>query len=190
MAEGFSAHEFEYAPWVTANITVETDLNGSGKPLSWDNIAYHSPSLGYIDAAHQKITGFPPKKKVLTWYHVLSGLPTKEARQLLYDYPLSYWQDFILADLESMHKGITQYISNVDVWRWGHGMISPTPGFMNSEMRQLGQQPYRNVHFAHSDLSGISIFEEAFYQGLRAGREVLRSFPSGVGKVSEGNRGG
>jgi hypothetical protein len=30
------------------------------------------------------------------------------------------------------------------------------------------------IHFAHSDLSGMSLFEEAFHQGLRAAREVLQ----------------
>jgi hypothetical protein len=29
------------------------------------------------------------------------------------------------------------------------------------------------VYFAHSDLSGVALFEEAFYQGLRAAEEVL-----------------
>ena len=28
------------------------------------------------------------------------------------------------------------------------------------------------VHFAHTDLSGIALFEEAFDHGLRAAREV------------------
>jgi hypothetical protein len=30
-----------------------------------------------------------------------------------------------------------------------------------------------NIHFAHSDLSALPLFEEAFDQGLRATREVL-----------------
>ncbi len=29
------------------------------------------------------------------------------------------------------------------------------------------------MHFAHSDLSGVALFEEAFYHGLRAAEEVL-----------------
>jgi len=28
-------------------------------------------------------------------------------------------------------------------------------------------------HFAHSDLSGVALFEEAFYHGLRAAEEIL-----------------
>jgi hypothetical protein len=29
------------------------------------------------------------------------------------------------------------------------------------------------VHFANTDLSGVALFEEAFYHGLRAADEVL-----------------
>jgi hypothetical protein len=32
---------------------------------------------------------------------------------------------------------------------------------------------YPHIFFAHSDLSGISIFEEAFYHGNRAAQAVL-----------------
>ncbi len=57
--------------------------------------------------------------------------------------------------------------------RWGHAMISPRPGFIWGEHRQKALVPYRNIHFAHTDLSGIALFEEAFYHGLRAAGEVL-----------------
>jgi hypothetical protein len=30
-----------------------------------------------------------------------------------------------------------------------------------------------NVHFAHTDMSGISIFEEAQYRGVLAAKKVL-----------------
>ena len=30
--------------------------------------------------------------------------------------------------------------------------------------------PQRRVHFAHADLSAYSVFEEAFFHGMRAGR--------------------
>ena len=40
--------------------------------------------------------------------------------------------------------------------------------------RQKAMQPYRNIHFAHTDQSGIALFEEAFYHGLRAAAEITR----------------
>jgi hypothetical protein len=56
--------------------------------------------------------------------------------------------------------------------RWGHAMISPRPSFIWSGIREKAMQPWRNIHFAHTDLSGIALFEEAFYHGLRVAGEV------------------
>jgi hypothetical protein len=47
---------------------------------------------------------------------------------------------------------------------------------MWSGARAAGQQPFRGIHFAHTDLSGIAIFEEAFHHGIRAAEEVLKEF--------------
>jgi hypothetical protein len=57
--------------------------------------------------------------------------------------------------------------------RWGHAMVSPRPVFLWGGEREKATRPYRNVHFAHTDLSGVALFEEAFYHGLRAANEVL-----------------
>ena len=39
-------------------------------------------------------------------------------------------------------------------------------------------EPWRAVCFAHSDMSGISLFEEVQYWGLRAAKSVLRDLRS------------
>jgi hypothetical protein len=52
-------------------------------------------------------------------------------------------------------------------------MISPRTNFLWNGEREAAQKPFRNIHFAHSDLSGIALFEEAFYHGIRAAREIL-----------------
>jgi hypothetical protein len=52
-------------------------------------------------------------------------------------------------------------------------MIRPRPGFMWGSHRHQAQRSHGKVHFAHSDLSGFSIFEEANYQGERAAKEIL-----------------
>jgi hypothetical protein len=40
-------------------------------------------------------------------------------------------------------------------------------------LRQMLLQPFQErIFLAHTDLSGISIFEEAFYQGIRAARQT------------------
>ena len=58
------------------------------------------------------------------------------------------------------------------MWRWGHAMIEPAPGFLWGEARRRARAPIGAIHFAHTDLSGIALFEEAFHQGARAADEV------------------
>jgi hypothetical protein len=50
----------------------------------------------------------------------------------------------------------------------GHAMIRPTPGFLGSSARHLLQAAKDGLFYAHSDLSGLSIFEEAQYRGVIA----------------------
>ena len=60
--------------------------------------------------------------------------------------------------------------------RWGHAMIRPSVGFLGSEQRKrLANYRTGNIWFANSDLSGISIFEEAQYRGVDAAKRALHS---------------
>ncbi|MEM7036050.1 MAG: NAD(P)-binding protein [Bacteroidota bacterium] len=168
-----SASTFSYAPWAVANVSVNRrPVGGTGTPLSWDNVSYHSDSLGYVLADHQALDSRRPGKAVLTWYQPLDGASPVEARKAALARSYADWQAMVLADLEQMHPGIREEVTRVDVWLWGHGMIRPVPGMLWGTERANARKPLVNVHFAHSDLSGISIFEEAFYQGKRAAGEV------------------
>jgi len=55
---------------------------------------------------------------------------------------------------------------------WGHAMVRPLPGVLWSGARELAARPLDRIHFAHCDLSGIAIFEEAWYHGLQAARAI------------------
>ena len=50
--------------------------------------------------------------------------------------------------------------------RWGHGMVRPTPGTIWGGARALAAAPVGAVHFAHTDLSGIALFEERQFAEL------------------------
>ena len=52
-------------------------------------------------------------------------------------------------------------------------MIRPHVGFMWGSARREAAKPFRGIHFAHSELSGVALFEEAFDNGLRAANEIL-----------------
>ena len=52
-------------------------------------------------------------------------------------------------------------------------MVRPRTGLIWSEARLRALEGTRRLHAAHSDASGLSIFEEAQYQGVRAAERVL-----------------
>ncbi|MBK8169591.1 MAG: hypothetical protein IPK60_04520 [Sandaracinaceae bacterium] len=97
----------------------------------------------------------------------------REGRRRLLGHNLHDWQEAVLTDLRRAHQGLDDFVERIDVWRWGHGMVQPRVGALWSGARQRAQAPRGAVHFAHSDLSGIALFENAFQQGLRAAREVV-----------------
>lgn len=162
----------DYAPWLVANITVKSVPASRGVDLSWDNVSYYSPSIGYVVATHQNITT-RRTNTVLTYYYPLSASEPKKARQELLATPASEWSRRIIADLESMNPGITEQIISIDIWPWGHGMVRPSVGFIWGSERKQMSQPSGRVFFAHSDMSGISNFEEAQYRGIEAAEKIL-----------------
>jgi hypothetical protein len=85
-----------------------------------------------------------------------------------------------LADLQRAHPGIEDLIARMDIIRWGHAMVRPKPGFCWSVALQRAREPFQGIHFAHTDLSGVALFEEALDHGLRAAEEVL----AGLGKAA------
>jgi protoporphyrinogen oxidase len=166
--------EFSYAPWMVANVTLDHPPQGPGVPLSWDNVPYEGDSLGYVVATHQKVSRYPVTQTVLTYYLPLSAQDPVTSRKAALARTHEEWAHGVARDLERMHPGIQAGISRIDVWIWGHGMIQPKPGFIWGKAREEACQRLGNIHFAHSDLSGFSIFEEAQFWGVRAADEVMR----------------
>ena len=161
-----------YAPWVVANVTVGRHPEGKGVSLAWDNVSTASESLGYVVATHQSEAsdGGPT---VLTWYLPLSKEKPEEARKIMMTRPLREWQSIIRADLLEMNPDLDGAIERIDVWRWGHAMIRPTPGFLSDPARDAAIAARPPVLFAHSDMSGLSLFEEAHYRGVVAAEAAL-----------------
>ncbi|MCB9232956.1 MAG: FAD-dependent oxidoreductase [Bacteroidia bacterium] len=162
-----------HAPWVVANVTLHCEPGHNDIAEAWDSVAYGRESLGYINATQQKMSGFPGSKSQITWYHALAGKDPREARQEAFSQTWEHWKEMVVADLSYMHKDIGDLIERIEVRTWGHGMVAPVPGYIWGKTRQSLIQPQGNIHFAHTDLSGISLFEEGFYQGRRAAEEVL-----------------
>jgi hypothetical protein len=164
-------NEFEYGAWMVANLFLKDRPQSRGFPLAWDNVLYDSPSLGYVAATHQRGLDYGPT--VLTYYYPLCDSNPREARSKLAGADWHDWADVTLTDLRRAHSEIDTLVERIDVMRWGHAMVRPRPRFVWSGARSAAARPFRGIHFAHSDLSGVALFEEAFYHGIRAAEEVL-----------------
>jgi hypothetical protein len=160
---------FQYSPWMVANITLSARPRQIGFPLAWDSVLMDSPSLGYVTATHQ--TGKDWGPTVLTYYYPLVDENPGAARKKLLAAGRDEWADVALTDLASAHPDIYALCTRVDVVRWGHAMVRPVPGLAGALAQAAA--PYRGVHFASTDLSGVALFEEAFFHGVRAAEEVL-----------------
>ncbi len=164
---------FSYSPWVTANVTLERLPRASeSAEMAWDNVIYGSPSLGYVVATHQSLE-MHREKSVWTWYYAIAEKAPAEARKMLLGSSWEYWRDRVMEDLSRAHPDIGECVSRIDVFRNGHAMVRPPPGFLASEARRKMIAGLPGLYFANSDLSGISIFEEAQYRGVEAARRVL-----------------
>jgi flavin-dependent amine oxidoreductase len=165
-------HDFVYSSWLTANLTLERYPDSRGAEPAWDTVFLDSPTLGYVDAAHQGLRTHVDRT-VWTFYWALAEASPAQNRQLLLEKGWAYWKEAILRDLERVHRDIRQCVSRIDVMRMGHAMIRPAVGSIFSEERRHITRFHDRVFFANSDLSGISIFEEAQYHGVEAAQKVL-----------------
>lgn len=164
---------FHYTPWMVANLRVTKLEERSGSALSWDNVLYESESLGYVDATHQLTQQYFEKKNLTYYLPLTKGNPLDErkAAQLKTH---EEWVSVILGDLRKIHPNIEMATEEINIMIWGHAMPQPRPGIIHGTIRQeLAASIQNRIHFAHTDLAGISIFEEGFYQGLASAKKVM-----------------
>ncbi|MDB5805564.1 MAG: twin-arginine translocation pathway signal [Betaproteobacteria bacterium] len=163
-----AATQMEVSPWLVANLTLDSlPIDAGPVGLSWDNVLYDSPALGYVVATHQNIA-IGPGPTVLTYYWPIDNEPVPAARKRLYDTDWKVWADAIIAELSRPHPGLREQLQHIDIWRWPHAMARPVPGFLTAPIRGLLAGLTRPLSFAHADLTGFSLFEEATYAGVRA----------------------
>lgn len=168
--------DFEYSPWLTANLTLERLPKDAGS--TWDNVVLDSPTLGYVDAMHQSVRSFIDRTVWTFYWAFAEGTPAQN-RQMLLSKDWNYWKEAILRDLERVHPDIRACVSRIDIMRHGHAMVRPKLGaIFSAERRALAARKDRLL-FANSDLSGLSIFEEAQYRGIVAAERALATLGGG-----------
>ncbi len=164
---------YEYSPWLVANITLKKFPLQKGEHLAWDNVNYYSRSLGYVVATHQNLS--TQSATVISYYKPLDEDTPSAMRKMALQKNYDEWAFEVVTDLQARHPEIAEQIQNLDVWIWGHGMIIPRPGFIWGKEQALRQASVGRLHFAHTDMSGISIFEEAQYWGVEAAKKCLNT---------------
>jgi hypothetical protein len=167
-----SFHDFEYSPWLTANLVLDRWPRSSGVEAAWDNVIFDSPGLGYVVATHQSLATEMPRT-IWTYYWALAEGSPHANRLWLQEQTWEALAARILTDLRRAHTDIDDCVSRVDIMRFGHGMIRPTVGFLTAASRRRLSAGEQGLFFAHSDVSGLSLFEEAHEGGVRAADKAL-----------------
>lgn len=180
-------------PWLVSNFWLKhfpaeiNEMNQSrdAVPLAWDNVVYGGKGLGYVVATHQQLRVGQPRQTVFTAYHALSDQTPQEARQWLNQASAQQLLKLASADLHAAYDWrFNPQVLAADITVRAHAMASPVPGFLShpilQTLRESGVTTNRNangnqrrLHFAHSDLSGMSLFEEASWWGDVAARAVM-----------------
>lgn len=173
LVPGLGPLALNYAPWVVTNLTLDELPPSPGVLPAWDSVIYKGPSLGYINATHQNLTAVP-QATVITHYEALCDQPPTQARQWMQQQSHGQWSQRALTSLQAAHPDLANHVQQTDVWLWGHGMIRPDPGFIWGPERaqMLLQTP--PLFYAHSDMSGMSLFEEAFTRGIHTAQAIQR----------------
>jgi len=160
----------DQSPWRVAQLQVSRLPFARGVPTAWDSVVYGASSLGYVTSTHQ--AGNYGGPSVLSWYEPLLGNPA-DARRALLGETWEQGRDHVLDDLSASHPDLLDVLERLDVWHWGHGTAIPAPGLHVPGVLERLQTLHPRVHLAHTDLSGVSLFEEASFHGLRAAEAVL-----------------
>jgi len=169
------APRLAYAPWLVTNLQLRAPLiERQGPPRAWDNVIAGSAALGYVDAGHQSLRA-APGPTVLTHYWALGGQSMAELqaqRARLLGEPWSHWRDAVLADLAPAHPDLAGKTERIASMRYGHAMLIPRPGLRGDPALAALAEPQGRLLFAHADLAGYSVFEEAYTRGTLAGQRA------------------
>jgi len=75
--------------------------------------------------------------------------------------------------LAAYGKRFWQHVAHIGITVRAHAMSAPSAGYLSQPTLLALRQHQSRLHFAHSDLSGYSVFEEAAWWGVEAARRIL-----------------
>lgn len=175
---GFRREELPaHAPWLVANFLLRRFPAEEGNlPLAWDNVVRteSKDGLGYVVATHQLIRVAKPEHTVFTAYRALSSQTPEAARNWMLTASDQDLLDLAASDLLAVYgQALWPLVEQVSIHLRGHAMASPTPGFLSNRSLQSLRTHDGRILFAHSNLSGYSVFEEAAWWGYRRAGDLL-----------------
>ena len=173
--EYYGLHTPDYAPWLVGNFVINRFPAEIGRSeTAWDNVVYGSPNLGYVSAANQFIRTAKPERAVFTSYTAFGGGKADESRRMLLHAPSEELLPYAAHDLlQAYGSRFFRHVEQIDLTVRGHGMSIPHPGYLNRPQLLQLRRHNSPLLFAHSDLSGYSVFEEAVYWGVEAAKKTL-----------------
>ena len=83
------------------------------------------------------------------------------------------WSEHVVTALQGMHPSIAPDIEQIDIARWGHAMVRPSPGWLFGGARTVAAAAIGRVLPCASDVGGLPLFEEAYAGGVRAAEAAL-----------------
>lgn len=170
------SHMPSYAPWIVTNFLMRDfprELDEA--PLAWDNVVYGGRGLGYVVSTHQDIRLRPPEKTVFTAYMALSGQSPQDARRWMQKANGEELLELVMADLKQAYGWrLASCVERADLTLRAHAMAIPQAGFLANAGLAALREARGPLLFAHSDLSGYSVFEEAAWWGCQAASRAAR----------------
>lgn len=162
--------DFLYTPYIVAQVHVSKTPSG----LAYDNWAhgdFYFTDVIVADWAglNDPATTSLDRPNVLSIYTPLFG---PGARAELQTKPFEEYEKLILDDLEKLIPGVGKTVTQFDIYRWGHAMLSATKGFIFGKSRVDSQKPMGLISFACHDVDGLPAFENAVGAAYRAADEV------------------
>ena len=168
----------EHSVWLVSNFLFHTLPKEifSGTSLAYDNIVHNSQNLGFIYSYNQSLD-IARDNKVLTSYLCIPSSSPKSVRKELLKKSKTELFDLVSQDILSAYgKQIYPLIKSVDITIRGHAMPFPGVNFISNKqsvLNILSPLEKEAIYFAHSDLSRISIFEEAAWWGYQAAKKIM-----------------
>ncbi|MFJ1299243.1 NAD(P)-binding protein [Pseudomonadota bacterium AL_CKDN230030165-1A_HGKHYDSX7] len=169
------AHASPHAAWLVSNFIMKGyPVEQPGESLAWDNVVYRGQALGYVVSTHQLLRVAPSPRTVFTAYQALSRLGPTQARQWLLDADPAELREAAAVDLLTAYgDDLWREVESLEITARGHAMAVPVPGYLSNPGLAALRQADGTVLFAHADLSGYSVFEEAAWWGVAAAQRLL-----------------